>query len=177
MRHPNTLKQYLNMVKFIVDAEYIKDKTINGKLAIFFSTVNMCLVAVDFFKQQYPDLDVRKYTAEDPYENVIDPDIRITTILSTGTAVDIPNLVMVLNTINIFSGQANIQTLGRLRKIDNKELKYIYIYCQQIAKHNQYHRHRRITISPYALSITELNYPHVIDNDIHNGYAYYRQHN
>ena len=70
----------------------------------------------------------------DPYENIIEPDIRVTTIISGGTAIDIPNLrTLILN--NIKSPVANLQTMGRLRDLQNRDVKFYYLYSEQIAKH------------------------------------------
>jgi hypothetical protein len=99
----------------------------------------MVTVIMNYLKQQYPDKDIRRYIQGEPYENIMEADITITTIMSSGTALDIPNLRTVIALINISSSPANIQLLGRLRKLPDRSVKYYYVYCNQIRKQVEYH--------------------------------------
>ena len=162
LKHQPTLNNYLNLIDYVAKFGYFRDYVKGDKLAIFASSIDMCTKITEYFKSNYKEYDVRRYCEKDPYENIIDADIRVTTIGSGGTAVDIPDLRCVIQTINVDSIQSNIQTLGRLRKLPNRDVKFYYIWCGQIAKHNQYHLKRLETLAMYCKSIDKLSYPSLV---------------
>lgn len=159
LRYPPLLKSYKEMIKYIIDISYIHNYKRGDKLAIFASSVKMCTELTMYLKEIYRHLDVKRYVEDDPYSNVIDSDIRITTIMSGGTAIDIPGLTTVIQTINILSSQSNIQTLGRLRDIKDRKTEFYYLYCPQIPKHRIYHKQRKDFMNEYVKDIKELHYP------------------
>ncbi len=150
--------QYKEMIKTYCDLLFFKDYKQGDKLAVFCSTINMCQDVCDYLQNSYPDLDVRTYVGKDPYENVIESDIRVTTIGSAGTAIDIPNLTTVLLTINVLSLQSNLQTIGRLRKIEGREVNFGYLYCKNIRQHVKYHKERMKLLEGRAKSYRFLDY-------------------
>jgi len=135
---------YANMILHYVEEGYIKRRvTKDGdKLLIFCSTVDMCDFITNKLREAYPKLFTNKYTQEDSYSDLLNADITVSTILSSGTAVDIPNLFTVINTISVKSIIQNLQSLGRLRKRDGKELRYYYFYNSNIPKQIEYHKER-----------------------------------
>lgn len=159
MRNHKVLRNYVNMIDYLVQLGYLEEYQPKDKLIIFVSTVAMCEYVTNYFKQKYPHLDVRRYVEQDPFENVIEADIRITTVLSAGTAVDIPDLTTAIQTINIKSSQSNIQTMGRLRKIKDRSVRFYYLYCYEIAKHHEYHKHRMEIYQDRVASLKEFKYP------------------
>lgn len=146
------LPNYMNMIARIVLSRFIRRKNPGEKCLIFCATVEFCTLLVEVLQKQYPDLKINRYTQEDPYENLLDADIGVSTVLSAGTAVDIPGLRFTLMTTAINSRQSNEQALGRLREMWKwrKEYKtdpvlkeinpeFAYLACADIDRHNQYH--------------------------------------
>jgi superfamily II DNA or RNA helicase len=143
IKHRELLNSYVDYVK-------------NDKLIIFASSIAMCTEITNFLKKKLPKYDVRRYVEKDPYENVIDADIRVTTILSAGTALDIPNLRATIMTNSISSSVSNVQTLGRLRDLKTRDTKFYYLYSSSIKKHIQYHQEKMLLFRERVLSIKEF---------------------
>ena len=142
-RHKKLFGQYLTMISDLTEEAYMQRYIEGDKLAIFVSSKAMAEEVVKHLKVKYPKFDIRTYLQENDYKDVIEPDIRVTTILSAGTAVDIPNLRVSIMTINIDSPVANLQTFGRLREMkhrtENNDVHFYYLYCSSIPKHVSYH--------------------------------------
>jgi superfamily II DNA or RNA helicase len=134
----------------------------NDKLVVFCASIDMCTEYTKHLKEEFPDLDVRRYVEDDPYENVIEADIRVTTIQSGGTAIDIPNLRVAIMSVSVDSPVSNLQALGRLRELKDRDVKFYYLYCLQIPKQVGYHRNRKLLYQPKVASINELHYPNMI---------------
>ena len=149
MKKPHLLRAYLKMILHYIEKEYLNVKKKGQKFAVYAATVKMCTLITKAMNEdaRFSKLDVRRYVADDPYENVIEPDGRVSTIMSSGTAIDIPGLISVFQTVNIASPQANIQVMGRLRNIPGTETKFLYFWCTQIDKHKQYHFARKKTLA------------------------------
>jgi superfamily II DNA or RNA helicase len=143
MRNVPVLNGYLKMVDHLVNIGYMQHYQPGDRLMIFASSIKMCTEMTRYFKARYPQLDVRRYVEDDPYENVIDADIRISTILSSGTAIDIPKLMCTIMTTAIASPVSNLQALGRLRKIPGRDVRFYYLYCGQLRKHVGYHHKKK----------------------------------
>lgn len=142
MRNHNLKRSYYRMVEHFVDRGYLEHRTSGDKMIIYAATIAMCTDLTEHLKKLYPQLDIRRYVEDDPFENAIESDIRVTTVLSCGTAIDIPNLITGLQTVNISSAVSNLQSIGRLRNIPGKTMRFYYTYCQQISKHVEYHQRR-----------------------------------
>lgn len=140
MKRPNVLQNYFRMIDSMINNGYFMDYQKGDKLIVFAATIDMCTKLTEHLKAKHPSLDVRRYVEDDPFENVIDADIRVTTILSGGTAIDIPNLRCAVMTTSIQSPVSNLQAIGRLRKLKDRDVKFCYPYCEQIPKQLQYHR-------------------------------------
>lgn len=151
--------KYMNLVNELILGGFLSTYQPGDKLMIFASSINMCTFMVNWLKIKYPQFDVRRYVEDDPYEDVIEPDIRVSTILSSGTAIDIPQLTCSIMTVSIDSPISNLQALGRLRKIPDRDVKFYYIYCDQIDKHVAYHRNKVALFRPKTESIKEFKFP------------------
>lgn len=162
MYRPYVKKPYFGMIKYFIDLGYIEKYIPGDKCLIFAATINMCTELVQYLRAMYPNKDVRRYVEDDPYENIMEADITVSTILSSGTALDIPNLRVVLNTISIDSAQANVQTLGRLRKLPDRDVWFYYFYCEQFDKHKQYHDRRKALLRDRVATIKDMVYPYHI---------------
>jgi hypothetical protein len=112
---------------------------------------------------KYPKMDIRRYCENDPYENLLDPDIRFTTLLSASVGHDISDLTTVILTTNVVSIQSNIQCLGRLRKLsDDHPVEFYYFTCKDIEAHVKYHLQKEKMLEKRAKSIRMLDTGYLI---------------
>lgn len=151
-------KQYYEMINDYIKELYLKDYKPGNKIAVFCASVAMCSSLVEHLRPKYPNFKINRYAESDPMSNILESDISVTTILSGGTAIDIPGLTVALLTINILSQQANVQTVGRLRKIAGIDVKFGYLYCLNIRKHISYHERRMEILADKTRKIMFLNY-------------------
>lgn len=153
LRNKRTTRRYMELIDEQLKSFYLNRRKKGQKAVIYASSVKMCTVITNYLSAKYKELDIRRYCEKDPYENVIEPDIRVTTIQSGGTAIDIPNLITTILTISISASAANIQVLGRLREIPGEEVMFVYLFCEQIKKQVDYHFNRVKTIRSRVASI------------------------
>lgn len=158
----NILKNYLNLISHCVQSGYYYDYKKGQKLIIFCYRTDFCQMVVEHLRQIYPSLDIRRFTADDPDENMYEPDIRVTTLGSGSTAHDIDNLKTAILTVAVDSVQSNIQALGRLRKLKDLTPRFYYFACADISKHMQYHYAKEILFKQRALTFKVLNAPNSI---------------
>lgn len=159
MNHKSIMENFIKLLSKLISIGYLNEYKTGDKLAIYAGSIAMCTYITDALKIKYPHLDIRRFVEKDPYENVIEADIRVTTILSAGTAIDIPQLTCVIMTNNVNSQVANLQTLGRLREIKDRDVKFLYLYCTQIQKQVDYHRARMELFRDRVASIKEFRSP------------------
>jgi superfamily II DNA or RNA helicase len=162
LRLKPVLERYKKLIDHMVRYGFLHHYKRGNKLAIFASSIAMCTELTHYFKQKYPQFTVKRYVEDDPYENVIEADIRITTIFSGGTGIDIPQLTDVILTINVDSIQSNKQTLGRLRKLPDQDVRFCYLYAENLQKHREYHLRRKKNIAPNVESIKDLFYDQLV---------------
>lgn len=162
LKSPMLKDAYFKIIWNIVEIGFMSDYKKGERCSVFCSSVDMCTEFSKFLIKKYPHLDVRRYVQEDDYSNLLDADIRVTTILSGGTAHDISMLKTVILTIAVDSIQANIQTLGRLRKIKDLVTKFYYMVCTDIPKHLQYHQKKASMLQGRAASYQVINSPFLL---------------
>lgn len=158
LKNKEAKRNYFKLIDSLVVDGYISEYMKGDRLVIFAATIKMCDELLQYFKTKYSHrFDIRRYVEDDPYANAIDSDIRITTIQSCGTAMDIPNLRAAVMTVSIQSPVANLQSLGRLRKLKDRDVKFYYCYCGNIPKQVDYHKKRMELFSDRVASIKEFN--------------------
>lgn len=162
MKNRFLLTSYFRMLDAYVKESYIDRREKKQKLLIFIASVRMCTLYTNHLKSLYPKIDIRRYVQDDPYDNILKAEISISTINSASTAIDIPNLITVINTVSMASLQANIQSLGRLRKIKDVDVWYYYLYTPMIPNQKQMHKIRRDTIKNRVKQIVYDEYPHIL---------------
>ncbi|MNU19687.1 hypothetical protein D3C71_79200 [compost metagenome] len=144
MKNDLLCSNYMRLILQIIKGTWLRDYKEGQRLVVFAASIEFCTMLTEFLKSQFPNKDVRRYVGEDPFENLMEPDIRVTTLLSAGTAVDIPNLSTTLLTTGVNSSQSNVQGLGRLRKLeDGTTPEFVYLVCEDISKHIIYHERKR----------------------------------
>lgn len=164
MKNKDALNNYLQLIDHTAQISYFKKYTPGAKLAIFASGVEMCTLIRNYFASKYPSMSVKRFvgTEDDPYENLIDSDIRVTTIQSGGTAHDIPNLTTVILTTAVESIQSNIQTVGRLRELPDRDTDFLYLVWQENQKHMKYHYTKKENLRDRVLTHNETVAPLII---------------
>lgn len=158
LRNKHLLQNYTEMVEFFIKTRYLDRKAPGDKCILFFSSIAMCTHMTEYFSRKFRDLKVRRYVEDDEFDNCINSDITFSTILSSGTAIDIPGLITVINTINILSWQANLQAAGRLRHKPGKEMVFVMLYSLDIDKHKEYNASRKELFANRTESIKDLHY-------------------
>lgn len=156
-------ENYFKLIKATLNDSYLKNYIKGQRAIIFCASIDMCTKVKDYLNKIMSTFEIRRYVEDDPYENLMEPDIIVTTLLSAGTAVDIPNLTTVVLTTAISSSQSNIQSLGRLRKLKcGTTPEFIYFVCLDIPKHVEYHKRKREMLDGRALSFRETTYAHLL---------------
>lgn len=126
---------------------------------IFCASRDMCTLVANYLKEQFSQYSVSRYIDEDDYEELMLPDIRVTTLLSAGTAVDIPGLQSIILTHAVSSTVSNVQGFGRLRQMkDGRTPLFVYWSCLDIQKHMGYHEKKREILATRTVSFKEINY-------------------
>lgn len=150
---------YFAMINKIV-REFWMMKFVKGdRLLIYCGSIELCTNLVAYLRNIHPTFDIRRYVEEDPYENLMEAEISVSTLLSAGTGHDIPGLTTVILTTSVKSTQQNVQGFGRLRNLPGKELKFVYLVCQDIAKHMNYHEVKKDLLATMAQSYSIRNNP------------------
>jgi len=142
MRSGKMTKNYCNMIDVALKQYYFPDVQTGQKAIVYAATIDMCNIVKDDLRKRYPSLTINKYTAEDSYENLMESDICVSTIGSSGTAVDIPNLKYCLSTTSIGKTETNLQVMGRLRQSKqwpDMTPVFSYFVCLDIDKQVSYH--------------------------------------
>ena len=161
MRNKITESNYYNMIATLLEGNYMDSRQSGYKAIIFCHTVKMCSRLKEYLEKRFNQsgLKFAKYTAEDPYDNLINSDVIITTIKSAGTAIDIPGLYVGIMTVALRSSQTNIQVLGRLRRMaDGTNPKFLWLSNSDNIKHKTYDSEKYGTIRDRVKSIGEFTY-------------------
>ncbi len=147
------LRMYYRLINRTIQDYYVQDYKEKDKLLIFVATVEFATKLVSYLKEKYPERNVKRYCQEDPYEDLINGEVIVTTVISAGTGVDVPGLRVCIQTVNISSGSSNLQSLGRLRRLNDRDVKFCYLYSDNIPKQKKYHVRRMELFKDYAATI------------------------
>lgn len=141
MRYKDAASKYFEMVSETLDIGFIKNYKKGNKAAVYVASIDMATKLTEYLRKRFPDKSVERYVGSlnDPYANLLDPDIRVTTLGSGGTGHDIEGLTDTILTVAIMSLQANIQVFGRLRFIPDQDTRFYYFNCRDVEQHMKYH--------------------------------------
>lgn len=144
LRNKTLTLDYFEMVHYYIqEAFFNKRKDIeNDKIAIFFASIDMCTRFAIYMTEKYPNEKVYRYVGGDSYSIMLQSNIIISNNGMLGTAVDIPMLIAVIQTISTASLQINIQNFGRLRNLKDREVWYYYLFTKDISRQYQMHIER-----------------------------------
>lgn len=157
--------KYLSIFDHVVKTRYLKKRQPGMKMLIFCASIELCVVVTKYLSELYPDLVVKKYTEEDDYSVLEESDITVSTVLSAGTAVDIPNLLITFMSTSINSRQSNEQALGRTRELvdyPGVTPEFVYLVCEDIQKQMEYHVNKIDYFRGKVLSHQTLQLPFII---------------
>lgn len=141
MKNVKRKMDYFKMVAKIADGVFTKTRLPGQKLLILCATVAFIDDLVVYLEEKYPDLQVNGHTSGSPYERLLKNDITVSTIKSSGTGVDIPDLRELILLQATGSKKDAIQILGRLRKLKSfpdVTPKLTIMCCTSIPQHNRY---------------------------------------
>lgn len=159
------LEAYTDYIFHLIEAVYINKGNLKQKMLVYAASVDMCKHLATEFSKRYPELEIGTKVADDDFDILDTAQVIFSTLLSTGTAVDVDDLAYVLMTTSIDSDQANLQAIGRLRRLKNypdQTPEFYYIVCTDIDKQMNYHtnkqklfegkaKHQTYTLSSFIL--------------------------
>lgn len=166
-RKDGTLGNYLGLIKARLQDRYFKHYRPNSKpphkAIIYAASIDMCTCIATFLQEQYPHLKVGRYVEDDPYENLMESDIVVSTIGSAGTGMDIKGLTYVCLTVAVSSTVSNIQGYGRLREFPSGNVDFAFdpmfdfFVCLDDQKHVDYALKKEEILQGRALSVKAVS--------------------
>lgn len=161
-RNERLLKAYLDLINYRFEVQFLTRYEGDQRCLIYAASIQMCTLITEYLKKTHPDLDVRRYVEDDPYINLMQAQVCVSTIGSAGTGHDIPKLITVLLTVAIASKASNIQGFGRLRNLPDVDKVFEYFTCKDVDKHMEYYNNKEMLLAGMAKSITILELPYVV---------------
>lgn len=165
MRNKHIMENYLKLIVNMIELYFLqrKDKKEGDKFMVFCSSIEMCTKVTKHLNEVMPDMDIRRYVEDDPYDNLLEPIGRVTTLLSAGTGVDIDQLAAQFLTTAVNSSPSNVQGFGRLRPLkDGRSPIFVYFNDMNNPKHMDYHSRKLEIIKPRSLNFKEVNYSQLV---------------
>lgn len=169
LKNKTMTKGYLEFIEKLVKRHFLEDEYKPGdKCLVYCSSIDMCDAVSKYLKKVLvkpgtaKKLDVRRYVGEDPYENLMEAEISVSTLKSAGTGHDIDSLTTVVLTHAISSSQSNIQGFGRLRNLQGRKMKFAYLVCQDVDKQLSYHHEKTELLRQRALTHEVLDHLRII---------------
>lgn len=125
---------YKTMIANVIKKYYLVETNTKGRCIVYMGSVDGCDQMVNLLSRE-TNKKVYKYTAGDPYSGIIENDIIVTTLGKSSTALDIPDLAVIINTVSIAGSTTIIQLKGRLRDIPNYHLIAVDLYNSEMPTH------------------------------------------
>ncbi len=158
IKNPVLLQGYMDMIVYALQRYYYDGYTPGNRALVYCASIDMCTRVKDYLKVAFPDKDVRRYVQEDPYENLMEAEISVSTLLSAGTGHDIDLLSTVILTTAVSSSASNIQGFGRLRNLPGIIKRFVYFVCADVPKHMDYHNRKKELLLVKALKYTSYTH-------------------
>lgn len=159
LKDKRLLQDYMAIVVRAIEDYYTEYYQPKDKLIIFVARIPMADYFVKILTDLYPEKNVVRYCEDDSYEDMLKGDFIVTTVLSAGTGLDIPNLRVGIQTVSISSPVSNLQSAGRLRKLPDRDVKFCYLYCGNINKQRAYHMKRKEIFKEHAANYVDRRSP------------------
>lgn len=164
--HPTVKRVYFLYLAKILYAQYVsKIVKDSDKGLVFMATTKLADEFTEYLKTDkevaptFAKLRIDRLRAGEPDEKTHDIDLVITTVGRAGTGTDIPGILTVLNTIAISDGPLQRQVLGRGRKRDDAECRYVRLYSPHIPKHVDYHLKSLGALGDLCTNVTTYELP------------------
>lgn len=138
--HPQIYDEFIDkVVEPLIHGHYINVKKNMQKLLILVHTVSMCERITWSLENLFPTLNIKKYTYEDPDDNLFDGvDIIVSTPKSAGVGRDIKNLKTLLLSCSLASSPLTKQILGRLRELKDDNPIMVDTYNRVLDAHRRH---------------------------------------
>jgi len=153
------LKAYFDMVDELLNLWYFKEYKEGQRVLVYFASQIMCTKFAEYLTEKYPKFKVERFIQGDNYQTFLAADIGVSTPGKSGTAVDIPGLIMTICTVALGKEDKNLQILGRTRELTKWDMapKAVFLHCQQINKHCKYLQRRQKIFEGKVKSFKTLN--------------------
>lgn len=163
MRYKPLYEGYMTLILETVYHQFHTKYKPGDKLMIYAARVDLCGEIVKRIQKAFPNYSTARYCEKDNYQNnCIDPDIRVSNLIKSGTAIDIKGLRVVIMTNSLKSEEGNLQALGRLREIEDRDVTFVYLWCGNLKKQYDYHCMKKDLFARRVASIKELRYPLIL---------------
>ena len=160
MRNDRVFSNYFDMINDVLETDFLKIRRPEQSALIFCASIKMCKLLSEWLQEKYPDEKVAYYVQGGDYDkDFIESTILVTTLGKSGTAVDKPNLRTVIMTNALDALAANIQALGRLRKLANGDTpRFIYFVNSDNDRHVGYHKRKLTYYHKYVKGDVRIRY-------------------
>lgn len=159
MKFPTLLQSFMDMIVFAIREYYLRDYVNGNRCLVYCGSIDLCTIVSAYLQKVFTDKDVRRYVEQDQYENLMDADISVSTVLSAGTGHDIDKLSTVILTNAMKSSASNIQGFGRLRNLPGITKRFVYFVCTDVPKHIEYHIKKNDLLLTRASICSSVTYP------------------
>lgn len=156
------LKYYLELINERFEERFLTRYEDGQKCLIYAASIQMCTEIVNYLKGKHRGLNVQRYVEKDPYSNLMNSTVCVSTLGSAGTGHDIKGLIAVILTNAVNARAANIQGFGRLREIHGVDVEFEYFTCKDIAKHMEYHYRKEQLLAERAKTCTTIDLPYIV---------------
>lgn len=130
----------------IINQHYINEYQPGNKMLIFCSTIEFIHQAAEYLRTKYPGKSVVEYVGDATRDMLESADIILATVGKAGTGLDIKGLTCAYNTVSLRTPILNSQLLGRLRKINGKNVIYVDRYDKNIGAQMRHAQDRKLAL-------------------------------
>ena len=156
------MDHYLKLIDERFEERFLMRYEDGQKCLIYAASIQMCTTIVDYLKEKHRGLDVRRYVAEDPYDNLMNATVCVSTLGSAGTGHDIAGLITVIMTHSLRARKKNIQGPGRLREKEGVDMEFEYFTCKDIPKQMEYHIAKELLLPARMKECIIYDLPYVV---------------
>jgi len=151
----------------IIRMFYVNSRQPGDKMLIFGSTVMFLEKVAKRIRERWPDMKVVEYIGDATRDMLEDADIIVATVGKAGTGLDIKGLTVVYSTVSIRTSILSSQMLGRLRKINGRDLVYIDRCDANLASHRRHADERKANLKAMASKFYEYSHMHDVQPKIY----------
>lgn len=146
LKNKKRLEFYLKYVRRAVEGLYVRDRQEGQKALVLCATVKFIHMLTKYLQKEFPNLVIDYHVSGSDYTKLAKNDITVSTIKSSGTGVDIPNLRETIMLQATGSEKDNVQIMGRTRVLKDwpdVTPRFSYFVCNNIPQHIRYMREKQ----------------------------------